>query len=242
MRRQWVISDIHGCYKTLKTLLEDRIVVTDEDSLFFLGDYIDKGDNNKEVLDYLLNLERSSIHCVFLRGNHEDYCLKAYDEEKELIPDECNFYSNVRLMEWFSHGGLKTLMSFNTQAVEKIPSLYINWMRQLQYYIELDKFLLVHAGFNCNMQDIFEDKNYMLYSKECTVDKVKTKGKIVVHGHVPLKINNIISQFDQKEKCFNIYLDNGVYMKDIIGFGNLIALELNTFEIVIQPCIDKIVD
>ena len=72
MRNRWVIPDIHGYLNTLKSLIENRISLTKEDTLYFLGDYIDRGPNSKGVIDYIMSLQDQDydIHC--LRGNHED--------------------------------------------------------------------------------------------------------------------------------------------------------------------------
>lgn len=43
MARTLAIGDIHGCLKTLKALLEDKIAIQKTDTLIFLGDYIDRG-------------------------------------------------------------------------------------------------------------------------------------------------------------------------------------------------------
>ena len=53
MRRTFVIGDIHGCYQTLKALLAKISPDPQEDVLIFLGDYIDRGPNSKEVITEL---------------------------------------------------------------------------------------------------------------------------------------------------------------------------------------------
>ena len=80
---RWIIPDIHGCARTVKVLLENMLKVTRDDELFFLGDYIDRGPASKEVLDYLMDLQERGwkIHC--LKGNHEDYCVKAWEEDQK---------------------------------------------------------------------------------------------------------------------------------------------------------------
>lgn len=45
----YVIPDIHGCYNTLKKLIEDNIGLNKDDYIFFLGDYIDKGPYSSKV-------------------------------------------------------------------------------------------------------------------------------------------------------------------------------------------------
>ena len=59
MINRWVVPDIHGCLKTLKTLLETRINLTRLGLVYFLGDYIDRGPDSKGIIDYIMSLERN---------------------------------------------------------------------------------------------------------------------------------------------------------------------------------------
>jgi hypothetical protein len=53
----YAIGDIHGCLSSLQDLL-GKIEPTDQDTLVFLGDYIDRGPNSREVVDFLLERRR----------------------------------------------------------------------------------------------------------------------------------------------------------------------------------------
>lgn len=69
------IGDIHGCAKALKTLV-DAIQPTEQDTLVFLGDYIDRGPESRGVIEQVMALGN---HCtvVPLLGNHEEMLLGA---------------------------------------------------------------------------------------------------------------------------------------------------------------------
>ena len=73
MTRCYVIGDVHGCPAELAALVES-LPLESEDTLVFLGDYIDRGPDSRGVVDLLVGLgnERKT---VFLRGNHEDMML-----------------------------------------------------------------------------------------------------------------------------------------------------------------------
>ena len=73
--RRFAISDIHGCIKTFKTLV-DRIEFSKEDTLYLLGDYIDRGPDSKGVIDHIWKIQEEGyrVHC--LRGNHEQMLLE----------------------------------------------------------------------------------------------------------------------------------------------------------------------
>ena len=71
------IGDIHGCARTLDALLQTLAPKSDE-TLLFVGDYIDRGPDSKGVIDRLIRLKKEHP-CIFLRGNHEDLLLRYLD-------------------------------------------------------------------------------------------------------------------------------------------------------------------
>ena len=70
--RKIAISDIHGCLKTFKLMVEEQIVLSQKDELYLLGDFVDRGPNSKGVLDYIMSLQEAGYQLHCLRGNHED--------------------------------------------------------------------------------------------------------------------------------------------------------------------------
>ena len=61
------IGDIHGCCKPLKEYLQE---ISPENYYVFLGDYIDRGRENAEVIKLLLQLAQLE-NVTLLEGNHE---------------------------------------------------------------------------------------------------------------------------------------------------------------------------
>lgn len=237
MRRQWVIPDTHGCAKTLRALVRDHIRPAKDDRLYFLGDYIDRGPDAKGVIDFIMQLEEEGFSIKTLRGNHEDFLLRIYDD----LHSQRSFLGipvpGKLLKEWFKYGGKETLKSFGAGDVRQIPEKYLDWIRELDYFIELDSFLLVHAGFNFSIENPFDDRYAMLWAKDFKVIPEKVNFKKIVHGHVPVSLDFIEMLKDSTNFDF-IDLDNGIYMAGKEGFGNLVALELNTRELAVQPNID----
>ena len=111
-------------------------------------------------------------------------------------------------------------------------------MRKGEFFIELDKYILVHAGLNFNIPNPFEDVNSMMWVRDFKVDIDKTGGKKIIHGHVPVEYSLIENLIRSNNYNF-IALDNGVYYKSSRdGFGNLMALNIDTMELLAQPNID----
>lgn len=73
-----IFGDIHGCYDPLKEYF-DKNPFNENYNYIFCGDYLDKGLQNKEVLEFLISL-RDKKNCVFLEGNHEKW-LRIYSQK-----------------------------------------------------------------------------------------------------------------------------------------------------------------
>lgn len=237
--RQWVIPDIHGCKKTLISLVEKKIKPTSEDEFIFIGDYIDRGPDSKGVIDYVIYLQESEINTVCLLGNHEEAMLRAFQKEVKNREKKVFFPKKNRALKfWMDIGGDATLKSFNTKKVTEIPEKYFLWIEKLQLYYETPQYIIVHAGLNFENENPFEDIDAMTTIRDFNVDLNKTNQRKVIHGHVQLSLDFIKSSVE--ENMAFIGLDNGCVHRSRIGMGNLVAFELNSKKIEIQPNIDLI--
>lgn len=132
MNRTLVIGDIHGGLKALKQVLI-RAQVTINDTLIFLGDYVDGWSESPQVLDFLIEL-KDSHNCVLLRGNHDEL-LQHYLET-----------SNYHEM-WKIHGGGATIEAYK-QVSQSKKQAHIAFLKTLDnYYLDQENRLFVHAGF-----------------------------------------------------------------------------------------------
>lgn len=237
MNQQWVIPDVHGYKKTLQTLIEEQLVPSQSDTLFFLGDLIDRGPDSKGVLDYLMNLQEQEYDIQVLKGNHEDRCLEAWKaahKKKSFF----SFNKTTEQRQWESIGGSETLKSFGVKLVQQIPEHYINWIEKTKFYIELNNHILVHAGMNFKIENPFEDTFSMLWIRDFVVDPKKINEKKIIHGHVPLSLE-MIEIIKNSPRYHLISLDNGIYRTNDAGYGNLLAFNIETSEICIQTNVDK---
>ncbi len=227
MSRRLVISDIHGCSKTLSALL-DKLQITEEDTLYFLGDYIDRGPDSSGVLDIIINMQKKFPNIIPLTGNHENQTLQA---EKEY--DEKSFYYYVKNLN-----NSKKILN----KKKKLRKKYRKFMKSLPYYIELEDYFLVHAGFDFKKENPFEDISSILNIRDFKYDKKQAKGKTIITGHSPTELKKIKKQIRKNKKIIN--LDNGcIYTKphkiyDYKQLGKLCCLNLDTKELICQKNID----
>lgn len=237
MSKQWVIPDVHGYVKTLKSLVGDIIRPLRSDALYFLGDYVDRGPDSKGVIDFLRELERDKYNITALKGNHEDFMVELYDAQLKSKSAWWHNFGNKKHKSYLEIGGKPTLESFGVSHIKDVPSDYIEWMRNLQHYVVLDKFVLVHAGLNFKNDDPYEDKRSMLWLRDYPIIPEKIGGRKIIHGHVPVNMELITLSVKNRIYKF-IDLDNGPYITGKEGFGNLVALELGSMEMVIQYNMD----
>jgi serine/threonine protein phosphatase 1 len=235
MSKSWIIPDIHGCAKTLRVLLENMLMVTKHDQLYFLGDYIDRGPDSKGVIDYLMHLQKEEYEVHFIKGNHEDMCVKAYEADQKRL-----FFGgkHQEQKDWEAVGAKETLKSFGVKHPREIPKEYIDWMNACVPYIELEDYILVHAGMNFDIKDPFEDTKSMMWTRHFKVDYRRTHGKKIIHGHIPIDYTFMSTVIEENENYDFIALDNGVYETNEPGMGNLMAFNPDTMEIIAQSNMD----
>lgn len=135
MNRTLVIGDIHGGLLAIKQVFE-RAKVTLDDTLIFLGDYVDGWSQSAEVLDFLLHLSKQQ-KTILLRGNHDQLLLDWLEGNTEEFDED----------QWFKHGGESTMKAYSKLSTEKKQE-HIAFLKSLQdYYIDENNRLFIHAGF-----------------------------------------------------------------------------------------------
>lgn len=211
-KRLFAIGDIHGCFESLKELVENKIQLQKNDKLFLLGDYIDRGYKSKEVVDYIIELQENGFDVIPLMGNHEAMLLDAFGNEK-----------NTSL--WILNGGDETLKSFEIGSLKDIKSKYIKFFKVLKYYYSFEDYLFVHAGFNDNMLNPFNDYYSMLWKCKESYTNPLLANKTIVHGHNPIRISRCEEVVHSKLNVISI--DTGCVYNNKEGFGRLTAYDCN---------------
>lgn len=223
MQRRFAISDIHGCYHTLKHLIDKKIGLTKEDHLFLLGDYIDRGIYSRKVIDLIMDLKESGYAITALRGNHEQMLLDSINDKH-------------KFSHWIKYsGGEATLANFRIAHTRQLADKYIQFFQELPYYAEQPDYWLVHAGFNFQEENILADTHAMIWTRGYELDAEKLKGKKMIHGHTPKSLKYITDNI--QSNSFDINIDSGCVMNNHPNFGYLTAFNLDTLETIsIKNC------
>ena len=197
MKRRIAIGDIHGCFDLLEILVE-RIIRfrPDQDLLVFMGDYIDRGRDSREVVRYLTDVkEKHPDSIILLKGNHEDLAYKvltAADPTKQM------FF-------WGVNGGNDTVISFG--GFENSRKELIPFISGLQLYYETDTHIFVHAGIPRGKDANTATPEELLWDRDFSYNGKKT----LVVGHTP---KSSVAHFGNGKI---ICVDTGAYMTGILS-------------------------
>ncbi len=169
----FVVGDIHGEITKLKAVVQNIYKLNATAKIVFLGDYLNKGENSKAVLDYLISLKNT----VFLIGNHEYYFLEflkhgAYKDKLEKYASQTTFVDFDM-----------DIMTIN----EKLYIPYKNFFDKLKAYHVTDEYFVSHAGVSVEYAEhelenipikefLFNRYDFFNYTN-------KIHGKIAIFGH-----------------------------------------------------------
>jgi serine/threonine protein phosphatase 1 len=154
--RTFVIGDIHGDLEALERVLIRLPALSPEDTLVFLGDYLDRGPDARGVVERVRGLQATfPAKVVALRGNHEDGWLRVHGGA---WPDFVTPASNGCIATYRSFKGENAGEPRMLEASEIVemnsgiffPEDVLDWMRSLPYYYEDEHGIYVHAGVDQN--------------------------------------------------------------------------------------------
>ena len=221
---KYAIGDVHGCYYELMELLDKIEYDKTKDTLYFVGDYFDRGPYPDKVLKWMYdNIDNKKIH--FLLGNHEDMMLS------EIHNDYANLYVRDYDSDWFYNAGGDTRNKLLDNTTEEQRKKVLNHLNRKSKIIEQVRlrggkiFYIVHAGLyppysinsiiaNLGEEATEEEKaakiRQLWYEYQSPFDLVWIRHEWlftalcpphpVIFGHTPVK--SIWSIMDMKDKDF----------------------------------------
>lgn len=225
--RKIAISDIHGCKNTFDALL-DQLALTHDDQLFLLGDYIDRGPDSKGVVDRIWALQQEGLDVHCLMGNHE-----------QLIANACIDPKWMRT--WIFNGGFRTMESFGAELPREIPDEYIDFFSNLPTYLEVDEYILVHAGLNFKEKEPLEDIQSLLWIRDWyrDIDYDWLQNRIILHGHTPVPKSITEEHFKRLDTGQVMDIDCGcVFSGREAGMGYLCAFDMTNRELFFQESLE----
>jgi len=225
--RIYAVGDIHGRHDLLDALFEkiikDALRFSDDRTMkvIFLGDYVDRGDNSKDVLDRLtLVKERLGDQTIFLAGNHEAALLGFLSDP-------------VKNKNWLEFGGRQTLGSYgvtppksadNPNELHDVRDLFqdaisphLSFLHSLQRYVQSGEVAFAHAGLDPQKPVNEQTEGALLWGNSNFIEKGGYPELRVVHGHY--------DAYEPVVTDTRICVDTGAYYS-----GRLTAIRLDDSE------------
>ncbi|MGH6947002.1 MAG: metallophosphoesterase family protein [Kiloniellales bacterium] len=191
----YAIGDSHGCahllYDLHKQIQEDaKAIPAVRRVAVYLGDYIDRGPDSRDLLDILVNEPLPDFESVYLIGNHEAFLLDFLDGDDE------------ELRAWLMNGGDATLASYGIDPAalpdgasfhatlrdaltERLPEEHEAFLRRLVFHHREGDYLFVHAGIRPGLPIEAQLVRDLLWIRKPFLESTEDHGAVVVHGHTP---------------------------------------------------------
>lgn len=189
-QRIYSVGDIHGRADLLELLHEkiqtDAKTFSGKKTIVYLGDYIDRGEQSRQVIETLLANPLEDFEAIHLQGNHEKAMLDFIE------------YPGAAAA-WLTFGGRETLNSYGIplaytpsmgavadlakQLEDKLPDEHRTFMQNCLDSWQCGSYFFVHAGIRPGVafdKQSIEDK---LWIREEFLSSTTNHGTIVVHGH-----------------------------------------------------------
>jgi len=194
-------------HNALVALLQAVRYEPSEDALICLGDYIDRGPDSREVVEFFMELkEHHGPRVTLLKGNHEDMCLQAHKDGLVNKRDARNM--------WRFDGCEATLASWGG----KVPLEVLRFMESLLLYHESKDMIFVHGGVVPELPLEHSEPYDLLWSRNAAPHY---SGKTVVVGHT---IQSEGVTFDAKANMLSI--DTGAFIALLGMPGRLSIVDL----------------
>jgi len=171
MSRILAIGDIHGCFDKLEKLMGAINWRPAEDTLVFMGDYVDRGPDSFKVVEFLIELKTQSNNLIFLLGNHEQLFLEFLEGNSSQL--------------FFLNGGLNTLVSYGGDR-QNIPESHVNFLYSLLPYYETEMNIFVHAGLRDGIPLDKQSLTDLIWIRDDFIFSDYDHGKRVIFGHTPV--------------------------------------------------------
>lgn len=212
--RLFAVGDIHGCLDETKVLLEFLVgeqSLSARDLVIFIGDYVDRGPQSKQVVDLLLQFKAAFPTTVFLRGNHEDMLLHflgypGREGRAYLANGGASFFESYGVSpfppaadEFGPDGKMNVPVSSEEYALnlhKLLPHDHMAFFLGLERYVICSDYVFAHAGVNPLRDLRSQTDNDLYWIRDEFIQNVHYFRRAVVFGHTPYE--NVLFHFPYK--------------------------------------------
>ena len=186
----YVTSDLHGCFKKYIQMLK-KINLSRTDTLYILGDVIDRGDDGIKIL--LDIMHRPNV--IPILGNHEYMAYKVLSKLNVEITEE-NYATHLDVtalrmyQEWIYNGGAPTSLAFSKLSRSQKADV-LDYIREFEVFEKVGAggkdFILLHGGLGnfAPQKDLYDYTLEEIIWSRCDYKMCYFPDKYLVTGHTP---------------------------------------------------------
>ena len=212
----YAISDLHGCYEKYVKMLE-KINLSDNDTLYVLGDIIDRESGGIDILLDMMN--RPNVKPVI--GNHESLALGPM-KNIALSPTTAATVQNTKAYKlWMLSDGESAEKAFRSLDNETQIKV-INYIESFSIYDEITvggrKFHLSHTLPDYNPCKPIHDVSYLEFIYGQTdYGKIYENDTLFITGHTPTMLIDPAYKGSIYKKNNHIAIDCGAVFGGRLG-------------------------
>jgi len=188
MSQTYAIPDLHGRLDLLELAMSRILEHVDRHTarVVTLGDYVDRGPNSRDVIEFLMRWSFPNLQLIALKGNHEAMMWEA-----------CN--NLIEPERWIENGGKETLASYGkfTAGLSLngvIPQHHLRWIAELPTFFADHKRIFVHAGLDPRFPLNQQSERTLLWKRYPKGSGTGYGNRHVVHGHQADELGPIVSK------------------------------------------------
>ena len=215
-RRVYCIGDVHGRLDLLEELqamiLEDSAGFDGSKVIVYLGDYIDRGAQSKQVLDLLIEQPLADFESVHLLGNHEHAMLDFLRNPEGIGAAWLGFGGQVTCLS-YGVGPNRIMMNADLELLreelsEKLPQSHLDFMNSMPLTHIEGSYYFVHAGIRPDESIEDQQAGDLLWIREEFTRSRRRHKYIIVHGHtISMEVESLPNR---------IGIDTGAYQTGLL--------------------------
>lgn len=187
--RIYAIGDVHGCIIELRQMIanidaEQTIFPSKNNKIIFLGDYVDRGPANREVVDYLIELKASDRDIVFLKGNHDQKVLLFLKNPKQTGKDFLKWGGDATLRDYgVNINDYENIKDAAYAFSQSLPHSHKEFFKGLEYSYSIDDYFFCHAGVRPGVLLSKQSKHDLCWIRTEFLFHEEPFEKVIIHGH-----------------------------------------------------------
>ena len=197
--RLYAIGDVHGrldlltaMHRRIESELEYRAASSDW-RIIHLGDYVDRGPDSRNVIDFLIEAKKRDPRNIMLAGNHDIGMLEflANGEPDGLFMN----YGGVQTAQSYGvdltrdahwHGKTEAVRRGHAALVKAVPRSHVDFLQSLTFSVTFGDFFFCHAGIRPGVPLDHQNQQDLIWIRDAFHDHSGLFSKVIVHGHTPV--------------------------------------------------------